>query len=89
MGWGAISTIMQTLHLKKKAETPLAPAPATILGAPTPPDTARAASDATIAARQAAEKARKRAAAGSLLTTQPVGRTTPATLAPRTLIGAG
>lgn len=69
----------------------LAPAPATsLLGAPAPPPpVGQTTSQATIAARQAAEKQRRRAslgAGGTLLTGGP--RTSPgAALQPKTLLG--
>lgn len=58
------------------------------IGHPEPPDTARQASAAVLAARQAAARQRVRGQAGSLLTARPPsGPVTPAVFTPRTLLG--
>lgn len=75
--------------VKKAVEPQLsAPAPTTAGTLITPPDVIKQASQAQIAAKQAATRTRKRAAAGSLSSTaQPTGTILASTAQPKTLLG--
>jgi hypothetical protein len=89
MGWNSLTpnSLLRTLHLKSKLPV-LAPAPAATVLGPTAPNTTADMSAATLAAKAAALKTRKRAGAGSLLTTPPAsGINPPPNTAPRTLLG--
>lgn len=73
---------------RQRLSSPAPVAPTSLLGGLQPPDASQARSAATTDAVAAAKKAKKRAGAGSLVTTQPVGKiNTPGTLVPKSLVG--